>query len=215
MSLDPSLLDADVTGCAASHQRLLAFLDETLDDDLARRPSLLPGWSVGHLVTHIARNADGCRNMLEGAAAGEERPMYPGGLEQRSAEIEAGSGRDAVTLVGDVRRSIWALESTWAGLDADHWNARSSGPFGAIDVWAIPMRRWREVEIHWVDLGLGYGFADWPDAYVDRALPERLVAFPGEVPDSVAAVDPRTRLAWLSSRTTPGEAGLPAAPRWS
>ena len=59
-----------VAGCLAAQDGLLAALRD-LDDAAARRPSLLPGWSVGHVLTHIARNADSVVWRLEGAAAGE------------------------------------------------------------------------------------------------------------------------------------------------
>ena len=70
-----------------------------LHDEQARAPSLLPGWSVGHVLTHIARNGDSLVWRLEGAAQGELRDQYPGGLEQRRADIEAGAGRPASELV--------------------------------------------------------------------------------------------------------------------
>ena len=73
---DPSrALDDDVAGCAAAHQRLLGDLDsvlETADVD-PTQASRLPGWTVGHVLTHLARNADALRNMIEGAAVGETR----------------------------------------------------------------------------------------------------------------------------------------------
>ena len=33
-----------------------------LTDDGARGPSRLPGWTRGHVLTHLGRNADGNRN---------------------------------------------------------------------------------------------------------------------------------------------------------
>ncbi len=81
-----------VRGCVAAQ----AALNETLKgltDDVARRPSRLPGWSAGHLLSHVARNADSVVWRLEGAARGELRDQYPGGLEQRRDDIEAGAGR--------------------------------------------------------------------------------------------------------------------------
>ena len=55
-----------------------------LSDAVAHGPSLLPGWSVGHVLTHIAApDADSVVWRLEGAARGELRDQYPGGLEQR------------------------------------------------------------------------------------------------------------------------------------
>jgi maleylpyruvate isomerase len=41
-----------------------------LTDDQARAPSLLPGWSVGHVLTHIARNGDSYVRMTPEAWAG-------------------------------------------------------------------------------------------------------------------------------------------------
>ena len=41
-------------------------------------------------------------------------------------------------------------------------------------LWRILVSRWREVEIHHVDLGLGYRPADWPAGFVTRSLPIRL-----------------------------------------
>ena len=57
-------LDRDVEGCAGAHQRLLAGLED-LTDDQARRDSLLPGWTVGHVLTHLARNAEAFTRLLE------------------------------------------------------------------------------------------------------------------------------------------------------
>src|SRR3954462_14673049 len=52
--------------------RVDAILAE-MTDAQARRPSRLPRWTRGHVVTHLARNADGNRNMIEGVLAGEHR----------------------------------------------------------------------------------------------------------------------------------------------
>jgi maleylpyruvate isomerase len=35
-----------------------------LPDRAAREPSLLPGWTRGHVLTHIARNAEGGTRLL-------------------------------------------------------------------------------------------------------------------------------------------------------
>ena len=72
-----------------------------LSDAQAREPSMLPGWSRGHVLTHLARNADAMVNLLTWARTGDETPMYPS-REQRNADIEAGSGRPASDLVADV-----------------------------------------------------------------------------------------------------------------
>ena len=47
----------DIDLCRRSHDRLRKAIAGLADDDV-RAPSLLPGWSVGHVLNHIARNAD-------------------------------------------------------------------------------------------------------------------------------------------------------------
>ena len=84
-----------------SHVRLAGTLAR-LDDASARRPSLLPGWTVGHVLTHLARNADSHVRLVQAALRGEVGDQYPGGNPQREADIEAGAGRPAAELVEDV-----------------------------------------------------------------------------------------------------------------
>ena len=102
----------DVQGAAAAHARLVADL-ATLTDEQAAQPSLLPGWSVAHVLTHIARNADSHVLMLEAAIRGEVGAQYPGGVDQRNADIEAGAGRPAAALLADVVASNIRLEASW------------------------------------------------------------------------------------------------------
>jgi maleylpyruvate isomerase len=61
----------------------------------------------------------------------------------------------------------------------------------------MPFRRWREVEIHRVDLGLGAEPVDWPEAYVELELPRALAQVPGRL----SSADRATLLAWLVGRT--------------
>ena len=68
--------------------RYLGALSDLTDEDM-RAPSLLPGWTRGHVVTHLARNADAFCNLLHWAESGQEHYMYDS-REQRNADIEAG-----------------------------------------------------------------------------------------------------------------------------
>ena len=187
-----------------SHARLGETLARLADVD-ARRPSLLPGWTVGHVLTHLARNADSLVRMLEGAGRGEVADQYPGGNEQRAADIEAGAGRPARELVADVVDSARRLEEVWAATPEE---VRRTGQGRVVSgLWALaelPFRRWREVEIHHVDLGLGYGIEDWPDMYVDaelaRALPALAARLPADASVDVGAIDRRRLLAWIVGR---------------
>jgi maleylpyruvate isomerase len=185
-----------VSGATAAHQRL-AVTVEGLDDEVARRPSLLPDWTVGHVLSHIARNADSHVRMLEGALAGETRTQYPGGTDQRAADIETGSTRPANQLVADVRATCQRLEATWATMTDEAWNGGGIFPDGS--PWPAPLivfHRWREVEVHHADLGLGYGPDDWPDAYVAIELTRQLAA----LPDRVDATRRLRLTAWLLGR---------------
>ena len=186
-----------MAACTAAHQRLLTTL-AGIDDSDARRPSRLAGWSVGHLLTHVARNADGHALRLEGALRGEEVPRYPGGQEQRNREIEEGAERPAKELVRDVAESAERLQETWSRSERASW---PNSQWLAGDRWPTsgsPLRRLREVEVHHVDLGLGYEATDWPDEYVLWELPLSLEGLPERLSGST---DARRLLAWIIGRS--------------
>src|SRR4051812_1830604 len=65
-----------------------------LDDESVRGPSLLPGWTRGHVLAHLARNADGLANVARTAITGEVTPMYAS-QAQRDADIDADAGHSA------------------------------------------------------------------------------------------------------------------------
>src|SRR3954447_544762 len=92
---------------AESTERLLATVAKLTDDDL-RAPSLLPGWSRGHVLTHVARNADSHVNLLTWARTGVPTPQYPS-PEARAAGIEAGAGRPVEEQLADLRESAGRL----------------------------------------------------------------------------------------------------------
>ena len=149
---------------------LLRTLDR-LDDVAMAEPSLLPGWTRGHVVTHIARNADAMVNLLTWALTGVETPAYPS-MEVRSADIEAGAGRNAGDLRSDVVRSHERLMTTARRLPDEAWSRAIR--WGRDDSTApasiIPVLRESEVEIHHVDLDTGYTPAHWSAAFVARTL---------------------------------------------
>ena len=179
---------ADIEGAAAAHARLARTLAALTEDD-ARGPSRLPGWTVGHVLTHIARNADSFTGLVEAARRGDVGDQYPGGSAQRTGDIEAGAGRPAAALVDDVLEACARLEAVWAETDGDTWDhGRARAARGPIPIAYLPPRRWREVEVHHADLGLGYNFADWPDAYVERDLPFMVGEVAGRLPAGTAVV---------------------------
>ncbi len=171
--MDGVHLQSDLDGVRGSEATLVGRLSVGFDPDA---DSLLPGWSVGHVLTHIARNADSVAGMIEGALAGRVADQYPGGFEGRAAEIDAGAGRDRDALVEDVHTSGDRVLRLAADVDAPTWaNGRGRVVSGdEFPLWRILVSRWREVEIHHVDLGLGYRPVDWPADFVARSLPIRL-----------------------------------------
>jgi maleylpyruvate isomerase len=183
-----------VAGCMAAQAALDTALAD-LDDAAARRPSLLPGWSVGHVLTHIARNADSVVWRLEGAALGELRDQYPGGLEQRKADIQAGADRSAAELTVDVRRTSADVAAVVAELPAGAWDAPSHTSRGVVESSrdAI-LSRWREVVVHHGDLGLAP--VPLPAGLVDAWLPRELALL-------AERTDPARLLSWIIGRGDP------------
>jgi maleylpyruvate isomerase len=190
--IDPAVA---VAACRSAHERLIVTA-EAMTDDVARAPSRLPDWTVGHVLTHIARNADGHTRRLSGALRGEDLPRYPGGMAERDKAIEDGAGRPAKELIADVIDSARRLEEVWDRCAAAGW---PNGHFLGTDRFMItgsPLRRLREVEIHHVDLGLGYEPGDWSDVYLDWELAHALK----RLPQRLSGPDSRRLLAWLTGR---------------
>src|ERR1041385_1496073 len=84
----------EIEGIRAAQERLLAAIENLTDDDM-RAPSMLPGWTRGHVLTHVARNADSVVRRLEGAARGEVLDQYEGGAKGRADDIAHGAPRSA------------------------------------------------------------------------------------------------------------------------
>ncbi len=193
---------ATIEMCTAAHRRLNALI-ETIDDVVIRRPSLLPGWSIAHVLTHLARNADSLVRILEAAAAGQTVLQYPGGAAQRTGDIEGGSTRNAPMCINDVKRSSERLENAFNDATQVAWQGHGLYLNGYQATCAdLPFRRWREVEFHLADLGLGYQPSDWPEVFVSMVLADTLK----RLPERVASASQRASLlAWFAGRSdSPG-----------
>ena len=166
VTTDPLALLVEIDRSTA---RLLATLDG-LDADPSVA-SLLPGWTRGHLLTHVARNADGLVNLLTWAHTGVVTPQYPS-WERRESDIAAGSGRPWPVLVADVRDSAERFTKAAEALRPDDWIRQLDLTNGPQPAARIPWRRLREVEVHHVDLAAGYTPADWPESFTHRVLHE-------------------------------------------
>jgi maleylpyruvate isomerase len=163
---------------------LLAGLDRLSwsDEDVAA-PSLCKGWTRGHVLTHIARNADGIAETIAGALRGEIVERYPDGWDARNAAIDAGSSRPFEVLVADVRdsasRVVAALDDVAA---ADGWElptAEKQTP----ESWVY--RRLREVVVHHVDLAADYTPDQWPPLFVSTDLDDAIASLDKRVDGAV------------------------------
>ena len=225
---------------AEEGQRRLQQAVDALPSDAVAEPSALPGWTRGHLLTHLARNADALVNLLTWARTGTRTPMYAS-PEQRGADIEAGADRPLAEQRADVRESAARFHKAAAALSDDAWSATVvSGQGREIPATEVPWLRAREVWIHLVDLDVGVGMealpsdlawalvrdvAGWMSARVGEGVGAELTADGfGTValgtPSSGVAVSgpPYALAAWLTGRGGTEElhvtGELPLIPRW-
>jgi maleylpyruvate isomerase len=143
-----------------------------LDDVAVAAPSLLPGWTRGHVATHVAHSATAMNNLLHTARTGEARPMYPSAVARAEA-IAAGADRPAASLVADLAETAAAYSAAVRGLTLDRWDTEVALLSGRV----VPARfllpaRMREVEFHHVDLDVGYTPAHWDPGFVTACLDE-------------------------------------------
>jgi len=145
----------------AARQRLLDTVSKLTDDEVLR-PSALPGWSRGHVLSHVARNADALVNLCDWALTGVRKPMYVS-VEAREADIEAGAARPAAVQAEDIAAADARLLERFEDLPAEAWQAEVGWPSGIVrSATNIVVARLNELEVHHVDLDLGYTFDDFP-----------------------------------------------------
>jgi maleylpyruvate isomerase len=149
---------------------------ETLSDAEVREASTLPGWSRGHVITHVARSIDAYLWLLAVARNGVE----PGPRMDAAAlahAVREGAERPADELAADVRGRLSQLAEDAALMPAERWDVLVAALAGwRHPAWFTLHRCWRELETHHADLNAGYGSADWPAAYVSWALDDTLAA---------------------------------------
>lgn len=235
MTADPLVLIPEVDRATA---RLIATARK-LDDAAVAAPCLLPGWTRGHVLAHLALNADGCVNLLTSARTGVVTPMYASD-EQRDADIRAASGGTPAELVAALVSGAERFDAAVAQMPPEAWAVGVTMRRGFTAPAAyVPWARMRELEVHHADLDAGYDSADWPDWFTQRLLHELAAEFDGRMSpvrlhdddtghENVIGTDPSTTVsgpgheiaAWLCGRSrgdglTVSPAGqLPTVPNW-
>ncbi|MEU2420009.1 maleylpyruvate isomerase family mycothiol-dependent enzyme [Streptomyces sp. NPDC007851] len=185
----------DLASVRQATERLLTAV-AALDNASVARPSRLPGWTVGHVLAHLARNADALVNVLDG------RPMYAS-AEARDADIERDAPRALDVQLEDLRASHAAFQAR-AAEPAD-WTRTVELRNGVTDIAArLPFRRWAEVELHHVDLGTGYELEDLPEEFTEREIDFLAERFGGhqEVPPTGLRSD--SGRVWTTGGGAPG-----------
>ncbi|EON23832.1 hypothetical protein CF8_2165 [Nocardioides sp. CF8] len=222
---------------AAANQRLIRTVD-ALDDAVFGAPSLLPDWTVGHVVAHLALNGEALAGALEGVTSGTARAMYAS-QEDRDGDIaELG-----VASPGDLRSRLMASTELFdrevRDLPEDRWTTTIERTPGrpAFSARSTVLMRLREVEIHHADLGVGYTSADWSPEFsaivietMDkrdfptsfRVLARDLAqswSYGDDDPTTTVTGDSHALAWWLTGRgdgagLTSDRGELPAVPAW-
>jgi maleylpyruvate isomerase len=163
--------------------RLLTTIGQLPPESLGW-PSRCAGWTRGHVLAHIARNADAIGNLVTWAVTGERHDMYAS-PEARAADIEAGAHRSMPEQYDDVSSSAARLAELLDQLKPEHARTKVEMRGGRrVRAGRLAEVRLREVVFHHVDLDSGYTFAD-TDPEVVRLLLEdaiRRVAADPEIP---------------------------------
>ena len=158
--------------------------------------------------------------------------MYPDAAS-READIERDAPRPPADHLADLRHATARFERV-AAVPAD-WTRIVELRNGVTDAASrVPFRRWVEVELHHVDLGIGHDLEDLSEEFVGREiefLTERFAGNPSVPALRLAAPDGRVWLTgrpngavrsvagpapelmgWLSGRSTGAALDSPGAP---
>jgi maleylpyruvate isomerase len=146
-------------------RRLVRTADGLADDDYAA-PSALPGWTRGHVLAHLALNAEGLSAALAGIVEGHPMPMYAS-QEARDTDIEELAGKEPTVIRTRLLGACTDLGDAIAAIPDDAWDTSIERTPGgrAFAAAAVPGMRLREVEIHHADLDAGYDRSGWPPAF--------------------------------------------------
>lgn len=162
-------LSATLNQIEEATQRYLRTVAGLTDEQFVE-PSVLPGWTVAHVISHVASNATGITRAVRAAMADDPHPWVYESNAARDAEIDERAAWPVAALRALNAGSTDDLRAAFAECPEDKLDvllprAADAGPPWSVADWIGA--RWREVEIHHTDLGVGYTHADWTDEFVD------------------------------------------------
>lgn len=234
--------EPETTGPVTAATTRFISTAEAFDEDALREPTLCPGWSRAHILTHVARHAEAMVRLLTWARTGSPTYQYES-AEQRRDDIEAGVGKSPTELIDDLRNTAETLARAVNEMPDEAWSQTvRRGPGGNGD--PMPARRvlWArllELEVHHVDLQAGYSPTDWAPAFIQRAAAETARTFSrradvmpfklatpdwtemiGDTAATTVSGPADAALAWLIGRSAGAEltaspsGDLPVLPAW-
>jgi len=149
----------DITTRVRTSITRLTDLTGTIDEDTARGPSALPGWSRGHVLIHLANFSRAMARQADEALAGRTIEVYDGGRPARDAAIEAGAALPAKDLAQAVTEGTGDLLKAWDQVGPSDWDRPVAYRDG--NLLDTAFCAWRELEIHTTDLALAPSIDDW------------------------------------------------------
>ncbi|WP_248581435.1 maleylpyruvate isomerase family mycothiol-dependent enzyme [Nocardioides sp. InS609-2] len=138
-----------------------------LPDEAYAEPSLLPGWTRGHVIAHLALNAEGLAGVLNGLAAGEDVPMYASN-EARDNDVEELATAEPAELRDRLLTATTQFADACDRMPEEAWTGtvhRTPGGDVSFPASQVPTKRLGEVEIHHADLGSGYDRTMWSEEF--------------------------------------------------
>jgi maleylpyruvate isomerase len=146
----------------ASAEALVAQFVKNLSNEDVAANSLLPDWSRGHVLSHLANNARGLSNLIEWALSGVQKNMYVS-VEQRAIDIENDAKRPGKEIIADFLEQskilAFNLDRLMVGPLLSEEVVIGNGSH--VHPYELTTLRERELLVHLVDLGLDYKANDW------------------------------------------------------
>lgn len=137
-----------------------------LAEDDVKAPSLLPGWTRGHVLAHLAGISNAMARQLEFAGRGETVELYDGGQEGRTKAIDMAAGHTLAQHRADLDAALARALRAFDSLDAGSWQVPISYRGGVVLDGGFAL--WRELLIHATDLGTGRGPETWSRPFCEH-----------------------------------------------
>jgi maleylpyruvate isomerase len=164
---------ASTPSAAPDNARLLAGIEHAADgfraeladlaDESLPRDSLLPGWTRGHVLAHVAGVCEGMARQLEFAERGELVDLYDGGQAGRDRDIEKGAGASAAEHRERIGAALDRALAAFRSLPPEGWDRPISYRNGVVRDGGLAL--WRELVIHRTDLDTGTTQHRWDEAF--------------------------------------------------